>query len=361
MRPLIKPALRRVWRDATTLQFGLDPERAVVLSGLDVAAGRFVRRLDGTRDADEIVAAAPALGVGHDRARQLLDLLSDCGLLEDAGADRRRLSSLSVTDRDRLAPDLASLSLIDPPGSLPGGGIDGGVAALYRRGSRAVLVVGAGRVGASIASLLAAAGVGYVVPADPGPARAGDTSPAGLHLEELGARREDAARRAMRRLSPRTRAELPPGRPDADVVVLAPTAELDTDLADRLVRTGIAHLLVTIREARGVVGPFVLPGRSSCLRCADLHRADRDPAWPRVAAQLAAGGEQGANTEMACDTALATLVAAQATLQVLAVLDGASAPPSVDGTLETRLPDGRTRRRSWGRHPACGCAWAVAS
>jgi len=25
--------------------------------------------------------------------------------------------------------------------------------------------------------------------------------------------------------------------------------------------------------------------------------------------------------------------------------------------LELRPPDGRTRRRSWGVHPACGCDW----
>lgn len=360
MRPVLKPALRRVWRDSTTLQFGLDPERAVVLSGLDLAAARFVEGLDGTSDEAEVLDRAPALGLGRDRAGRLLELLYRCGVLEDAGADRRRLSSLPVTDRDRLGPDLASLSLIGPPTAYPRSDGDGGVAALHRRRSRAVLVVGAGRVGASIASLLAAAGVGHVIPEDPSPARAGDTSPAGLHLEALGARREDAARLAMRRLAPLTRAELPAGRAGVDIVVLAPTAATDPNVADRLVRTGVAHLLVTVREAVGVVGPLVLPGRSSCLRCADLHRADRDPAWPRVAAQLAAAHARGPETQ-ACDVALATLVAAQATLQVLAILDRTSVPPAVDGTLETRLPEGLTRRRSWGRHPACGCSWAAAS
>jgi hypothetical protein len=100
------------------------------------------------------------------------------------------------------------------------------------------------------------------------------------------------------------------------------------------------------------VGPFVLPGRSSCLRCADLHRSDRDPGWPAVAAQL---GAVPART--ACDVALATLVAAQAALQVLCLIDGGPLPPTVGGTLETRLPAGVTRRRGWAVHPACGCSW----
>ena len=33
-------------------------------------------------------------------------------------------------------------------------------------------------------------------------------------------------------------------------------------------------------------GPLVIPGVTSCLACADLHRSDRDAAWPAIAAQL---------------------------------------------------------------------------
>ena len=41
------------------------------------------------------------------------------------------------------------------------------------------------------------------------------------------------------------------------------------------------------RAGRAVVGPLVLPGRSSCLSCAHRHRTDADPGWPAVARQLA--------------------------------------------------------------------------
>jgi hypothetical protein len=57
-----------------------------------------------------------------------------------------------------------------------------------------------------------------------------------------------------------------------------------------------------------------------------------------------------------CDGPLAVAVAAQAALQALALLDGAS-PATAGGTLELTLPDWRWRRRSWSPHPACGCAW----
>ena len=351
MRPLLKPALRRIWRDTATLQIGLDPERAVVIAGLDPPAVRLVESLDGTRDLRGVLERARTGGVEEQRARELLELLTEAGVLEDAEADRGALAALPQEDRDRLAPDLASLSL-----TTPRLGSDGGVTAFARRRRAAVLVAGTGRVGAAVASLLAAAGVGHVLPADPEPTRPCDVGPAGLHPDALGVPREQAARAAMLRSAGATKAVLPEGRrPDA--AVIAPVGPPESALADRLSRTGVAHLLVSVQETTGTVGPFVLPGRSACWRCLDLHRADRDPAWPQVAAQLATTGPGGSPRPPACDVALATLVAAEAALHVLALLDRAATPPSVGGTLETRLPDLVTRRRSWEPHPGCGCRW----
>jgi bacteriocin biosynthesis cyclodehydratase domain-containing protein len=150
------------------------------------------------------------------------------------------------------------------------------------------------------------------------------------------------------------KATLPADRAGADLAVLAGGPGSDHRTLDRLLRAGIPHLVARVRETTGVVGPLVLPGRSSCQRCHDLHRTDRDPAWPRIAAQLSAASRL---RTAACDSVLATAVAAHAALQVLAYLDGDPAPPAVDGTLEISQADGRVRRRSWVAHPACGCSW----
>ena len=37
-----------------------------------------------------------------------------------------------------------------------------------------------------------------------------------------------------------------------------------------------------------MVGPFVVPGRTACLRCVDAHHTDADPAWPLLVRQYAA-------------------------------------------------------------------------
>ena len=60
----------------------------------------------------------------------------------------------------------------------------------------------------------------------------------------------------------------------------------DPRVVRELHAAGFAHLPVRVRDGTGLVGPLVIPGLTSCLGCADLHRSDRDAAWPAVAAQL---------------------------------------------------------------------------
>jgi hypothetical protein len=104
-----------------------------------------------------------------------------------------------------------------------------------------------------------------------------------------------------------------------------------------------------------------VPGRTPCLRCLQLHRSDRDPAWPALSAQLVGSRRQ----VEACDIVLATLAASVAAGQVLAWLDSGgpgcltdSPPTSAGGVLELELDGPRVRRRSLAAHPACGCGAA---
>ena len=117
-------------------------------------------------------------------------------------------------------------------------------------------------------------------------------------------------------------------------------------------RGQVPHLAASADEAIGVVGPLVIPGRTACLNCLDLTRADRDPAWPLILAQL--DGRQP--DPPACDAPLAAAVAAQAAAQALAFIDrDAPAGPVADGTLELVLPGWQWRRRTWPRHNRCSC------
>jgi bacteriocin biosynthesis cyclodehydratase domain-containing protein len=341
VRPLLKPALPRLWRDTDTVQLGLDPDRAVVLGGVDPRGLRLLALLDGTRDVPGLVADAEAEGIAETQVTAALGMLADAGVLDDAAVPGPPLPG---PERDRLAPELAALSLRRPtPGSAP---LD-----LARRREARVRVHGAGRVGAALAAVLAASGVGHLEVVDDGQARPCHAGPAGLEPQDAGRRRDDAAVGLLRRTAPSAdaRAGATPSR--VALAILAGSRAHDLRAKAALAAAGTPHLVATVQEVRGLVGPLVVPGSTPCLDCLDLHRRDRDPGWPLLAAQRAAPGPA---TTPACDAALALAVAACAALQALAHLDG-QLPAVVAGTLELTPPDHRWRRRSWTVHPACGC------
>ncbi len=153
MRPAIKPGLLVVWRDRDTLQIGIDPRRAVALTGMGRAA-RLIGLLDGSREHSQVLAAAEELGIPRDAADQVIGLLTAAGAVQDFPA--AELRALPDGRRARLARELATVSLAH-------GHTDGGARALARRQAATVLVYGAGPVGAEIASLLTASGVSRVM------------------------------------------------------------------------------------------------------------------------------------------------------------------------------------------------------
>ncbi|WP_137724388.1 hypothetical protein [Prescottella subtropica] len=134
-------------------------------------------------------------------------------------------------------------------------------------------------------------------------------------------------------------------------VVLTDDLVADPRLVDALFAAGVPHLQVRLRDGRGIVGPLVLPGRTSCLRCADLTRCAVDDEWPHVAAQLL--GRVGYAGPAAV---LAT--AAVALGQLEKVLSGVAhpAPATLDATLELDLDEHRLAVRPWPRNPRCTCS-----
>ncbi|HEX4832677.1 MAG TPA: TOMM precursor leader peptide-binding protein [Trebonia sp.] len=349
MRPALKAGLSPLWRDQETIQFGIDPRRAVAMTGLGKAIA-VLSLLDGSRDTDELVRAASDRGSGPEATHEVLRLLASAGMLDDYPARLHR--SLPDYLRGRLAPEMACASLADGDG-------DGGARTIERRRAAFVRVHGAGRVGACVATLLAAAGVARVscldtaIPGHTVVAGHADTAPAGLGVADVGRPRAIGVARAIARIAPdvstRDDARLVP-----DLVVL--TAPASASEAAALMRDRVPHLAVQAAEAVGTVGPLVYPGRSACLRCVDLAKADRDPAWPKILGQAA---EASAVSPAACDTVLAAATAALAAAQALALIDGSGRrPATVNGALDLVLPDWQWRRRGWAPSPACSCGAA---
>ena len=223
MRPALKAGLLPVWRDRDTLQFGVDPRRAVALGGLGPAAA-VISLLDGSRDRDHLIATAQAYGIPAEAASRVLALLASSGVLDDFPSSLH--ACLPDRVRARLAPELATAALAYAEG-------DGGARTLARRRAAFVRVHGAGRTGACVASFLAASGVGHVACADPEPAEPADLAPAGLIEADLGAPRQEGAARAVGRAAPDVRTGDDGAVPD--LVIL--TRPVLPDLAEGLVRT----------------------------------------------------------------------------------------------------------------------------
>ncbi|MEO3756746.1 cyclodehydratase [Mycobacterium sp. B14F4] len=156
--------------------------------------------------------------------------------------------------------------------------------------------------------------------------------------------------------SSRTHSGVPPE--PTDLVVLADYLVADPRVVRDLHAGAVAHLAVRVRDGIGLVGPLVIPGVTSCLECADLHRSDRDAAWPAVAAQLR---HTVGNADRATMLATAALALSQIDRVVRAVRGGddpdraAEPPPTLDTTLEFDVNVGSVVARRWSRHPRCPC------
>lgn len=335
---------------AATPLLRLEPD-LLQIGGVDGRAGLRVhpagsevtdllRRLDGRRSERTMRAESVADGVPGDVVDDLLAGLRGTGLLHDLAA-----ADLLATDPGPAAVARAGLEM---PAAVPRAGTGG---RWHARRQSAVVVDGATRVGTPLAAVLAASGVGWVHVRDRGATRAEDAVVGGVTAADEGRPRALAAADAVRRASPLTDLRpLPPDRAPDLVVLCRPWAAADP-LSAALHHAGTPHLVATVREQTGVVGPLVLPGGAGgCLRCADAWRRDDDPAWPRLAAQLTTAEPAPSGATLTC-----LITALTAAVQVLAHLDGDDDPVTVGAALELRLPDLLPRLRRWPPHPGCAC------
>jgi len=291
--------------------FGLDPVRAVAVEDLPPPLAAMLDELAGPVSTAELVDRAVRRGADRTEAELLLAELVDTGVVVDAAEVQR---------------------------------------AQRRRAGSTVVVHGCGPLAVGIVLGLATAGVGTVHVVTSGAVRAGDLG-TGLVDSDRGRDRAAATADALARLLPRARTGPPRQRTVADLVVLADAVTPDPVQVERLHATGTPHLVVRVRDGAGVIGPLVLPGRTTCLGCMEIERGARDPVWTAAAARLVGVPGRAAS---ACVTATAGL----ATAQALVALDGpdtAAGPPVLDATLELDVDAGTITRRAWTPHPDCRC------
>lgn len=344
-RPTLLPNLRRLWRDASTVQLGTDPAGAVVLHLRRPELARVLDLLDGAHTEPAVLAAGEALGLATAEVRGLVQTLRDVGLVVGAHA----LVPVGLPERvhRRLSVEAAAIALrlrTRPPdhGRMPAD-------VLRRRYTSRVVIAGDGPLLAPLAALLAASGVGHVDPVVDGVTGAGDVLVGGLRVDDVGVSRAVATGDAVTRFAPG--AGLAAARMDHVDLVVRVGDRHPPALARRGLRlAGLPRLELTVRLGTVLVGPLVRPAGSPCRACLELHRRDRDPIWPVLAAQLATA-PPGDGEPCASATALAGV--AFAADEVLAFLDGTA--PRTEAAIVEIPRAGELRRREWAPHPRCDC------
>lgn len=147
--------------------------------------------------------------------------------------------------------------------------------------------------------------------------------------------------------------------PPVDVALVLSTGELAREVLDPLVRARTSHLVVRLVDGAAVLGPFVVPGETACLRCIDAHESVRDPDHVAVTTRYVhATSRPRPDGVPDTDPALASVALAWGVRDVLAHLDGRG-PSTWSRTISLGTDPGERRERAWLRHSQCGCSWPL--
>lgn len=262
----------------------------LTLPALTAAERRWLADVNGLTTRTELLSTAPST-----RAPQLLLALAEAGALHDGEELPSLLRACTSTERvailDERDAHAFALGSAAPAEEL-----------IVRRRSMKVRVSGSGAIAAAIRDALFACGF-----------PASERSPA--------------------------------------LVVLAERGHVDVFDDGGYTSLDLPHLQVRAHAHRARVGPFVVPGRTSCLRCAHSHAIDADPLWPVTSLRLARA-TRGLEVH---NPALLHLAVAHA---VAAVTGWADFGELSAASLEFTLPGPKAEWVERPPHPLCGCTWA---
>jgi ThiF family len=237
----LAPGRTALWRSPTSLQLGLDPQRAMVLDDLPEPLAALLKRMDGVCSTTELLTEAHAAGSSRRDALTMLGELHRCGLVQEALAAE---AGRPGWHRVALAAEATDWSVHC---SRPTRQV------LHQRRKAVVRVVGSGRVAVAVATALAAAGVGHVVVHATGTVAASDLG-TGYLPDDIGRQRASAAADAMRRCAPEV---IVNSRRRPDLIVLSDMVVPEPTVVTELLGSRISHLIGYAHEGTAVVGPLV--------------------------------------------------------------------------------------------------------
>ena len=332
MQLALNPLLAVAWRGPGRVQIGLDPEDGFILDGVTPAQERLLDALVHGTDARALHRLGVRLGASPAEVDVFVEVLAEHGaLLGPAPQECAHLASVAAAQ--------------------PGTDADTPWDVLRHRREATVMVIGGGsRAGLEFLHLLRDEGVGRILVDDDTPVTRADVSTGHYTEDDLGLPRMNALDDTL----PGVRAGSLRDGAQPDLAVLVSDWALAPRHYEPLLREDVPHLAVVLRDRTAQVGPYVVPGRTGCLRCTEMYRADRDPDWVTVLAQLGEARRRGRHG------LLQRLVTSTACAEALSALDGRE-PATLGCTLELSLSNPVPTLRAWPAHARCGCTWDLAA
>ena len=326
-RPRLKSHVQPLRRSPGSIQLGLRPDAGVVLDGLSEAEMAAVEGLDGSMDIRTLYAVAAVAGIAAGRMSALIAVLDEDHLLVETTTDRS--SALVPIDEPRRHLLSRDARAVAEAYDLPGDG--------YRhvtaRSTQHVVISGEGDLPCALADLLRVGGIGRV-----------GVGPNAVNMLDLELRTHQVGGTHAR--------SGPPLQPD--LVVLTAMGAIRPGAGEPWLRRGIPHLPLVVQGHRVQVGPLIAGGHGPCLSCLDLHRRDRDAAWPALLSQLTPRGPLLFDAPVGLESTLTAMTAGAAAMIVHTCLDGQPVPCGL--SLEISLPWPMIQVRRWLSHPLCECA-----
>jgi hypothetical protein len=156
-----------------------------------------------------------------------------------------------------------------------------------------VTIIGTGGLGSWVIYNLLCCGVGFLRLIDGDNVEVSNLNRSILYTEkDIGATKVEAAARAALRFAPRTQIEkvnafiscpedLVPHVGDVDLVVGVADQPIWL-IREWVARAGLMTGVATVQASGLRVGPFYLPGKSSCAMCYWMHLVDQHPRLPAI-------------------------------------------------------------------------------
>ncbi|CAB5043188.1 MAG: hypothetical protein F2923_08900 [Actinobacteria bacterium] len=309
-RPRYRPECPLLWRGLDQVQLG-EGRRHVLIQASPLMA-RWILGLSGLRTVDELLGDLTVIGLDQDTAMHTLRVCEGAGAIDDAASMPNSWRHFDSAARQQSEPDHTAALLTYGHSTIAHSLIDQRnkttahvKPALNQRADPHLIT--------SIHFALAAAGLTLT---------------------------DDAQ------------------RPDLTVIVGSHPV-IGSEISDLEIPTPTsAHLFVASYGDRAIAGPLVIPGNTSCLRCAYLHTRDADHQWAGVSLQLTSAIAR--LRQLPVDRLLATLIAAQVGRLARAWADHTIVQTQWQNlAFELRLPECEVTIQPRPSHPLCQCRWTT--